>query len=128
MEYKINWDGNNPIIRFTGEVNFDIIHQIGSEILTDDRFEFATYQIDDFSDATFNNLDIKDLRAIFTVDSAASLINDSLKIAIVLENVSAELIENALETAGIYAELMKDSSWSVNIFQAYSEAEKWCKE
>ena len=121
MSYNLNWIKNDVVITFEDDVNFEDITQANQIIYGSPKFDNMRYQIVDFQKVNHVSISEDELDVIGTLERSATIWNNEVKIACVTTNNYIK------ELFSEYAKAMQSTNWQCEIFDNYSDAEKWCK-
>lgn len=122
MSFNIKWTNSNPIVTYSGVVNFEIISNSNNVIIGDARFDDMKYQIFDHSGVEKFMITQKELEMIGVLDKNSAVWNKKVKVALIFNDIKIE------ESIRKYLEIMAQTQWKVKVFDNYKEAEKWCNE
>ncbi len=121
MSFNLNWIEDDVVIIFEDDVDFEDITQANEIIYGSQKFDNMEYQILDFQNVTKVNISKDELEVIGTLEKSATVWNDEVRIACVTkEDYIREIFRE-------YAKTMKDTHWECELFDSFSDAEKWCK-
>ena len=120
MSYKLTWQDSNAIISFEGIVVFQDLYEAGNIMYGDRRYDNMKYQIADFSKTEKFEVTEQEIKIIAALDKSSSRWNNIIKLAIVSSDSC--LLKKIMP----YIESMKDTAWSIKIFENIFEAKKWC--
>jgi len=122
MTYLIEWKKKSVIVTFKDDTNRLEINKADGLLLGDSRFDNKEDTIYDFSKVNNFNVDDSEVKIIAELDKGMSHYNRKMKFGII--SVDKKITELASE----YKELMRNTSWSIKIFDNLNDALKWCQE
>ncbi len=122
MGFNIKWINSNPIVTYSGVVNYETIINSNNAIIGDARFDEMKYQIFDHSQVDKLVITQKELEMIGVLDKNSAVWNKKVKVALIFKDIKTE------ERIRKYLEIMAQTQWKVKVFDNYKEAEKWCNE
>ena len=119
MAYQLIWKGEKVEACFHGNVTNSELNAITSEFYGNKRFDNARYLLINFLDVTSFAASEFDLMAIGAMDSAASISNPKIKVAMVSDK------EEVLKLLSSHNKGAKNCAWPIEMFSSKEEAEKW---
>jgi len=122
MDYEIDWNGNNAIIKMYGVVGFDEINFVNGLLYGDKRFEEMNYQLFDLSQVEQCNLSARDFEMLGKLDKKSSIWNKFINVAVVFSD------DEMVKLMEFYISAMKETEWKIKVFQNFKDAIKWCKD
>ncbi len=122
MGFNTKWINSNPIVTYSGVVNYEIINNSNNVIIGDARFDDMKYQIFDRSQVDKLVITQKELEMIGVLDKNSAVWNKKVKVALIFNDLKIE------ESIRKYQEIMAQTQWKVKVFENFKEAEKWCNE
>ncbi len=119
MAYKITWEENGMLIKWTGLITASDNIMANGEFYGNSKYDTSRYQICDFSDAEFDEFTEKQLRIISDLELKASSWNSNLKVVHITKD--PELIKNIK----LYEKKLESSGWEFMICDSMEEARIW---
>ena len=105
MSYQTSWQGSDVQIIFEGTVVIDDIREADNLLYGDPRFDTMKYQLFDFFNVEKFDVSKKEVEVIAALDSASSVWNNNIKVAIVaIDPYIVELIT-------VYKNKMAGTKW-----------------
>jgi hypothetical protein len=119
MAYKITWEENGMLIKWTGLITASDNIMANGEFYGNNKFDTSRYQICDFSGVEFEDFTEKQIRIISELELKASNWNKNLKVVHITKD--AEIIKNIK----LYEKKLENSGWKFHICDTMEEARKW---
>jgi hypothetical protein len=120
MPYIIQWEPNGVYKKFTGFVSAEEFFSSTQKFQGDPRFEEARYSINDFTAIDGHSMSHKDIKVIAGFSAGATLINSSVKVAIVTTSQTIIEFVNEFKEIGL-------KTFPVQIFPTLAMARKWAE-
>ncbi len=118
MPYRIIWEAQGVIKKFSGLVDSEELLRAGTDTEADPRFDNYRYVINDFLDCTGFSLSSPVVDEIAAIDWAASRANARIRIAVVA--TAPEIIEATRQYAASPLNI-----YPTRIFPTMAEARAW---
>lgn len=122
MAYKIKWENKGIYIFFNGKVDFKEFIRANNDLYGRSDFDKAKYQLWDFSEITYANFDMKDVKLISAMDKSAMHWNDNMKVAVLTNN------QSIIDFANQYKLDLINTKWVCELFEDINIARKWISE
>jgi len=124
MPYKIDWNDNNTVITFNGEVSMGELRKVSDAHYGAESLDELDYLIADFADADLSQLKVDLALTIASLDSITRSYKPDFKIAfIVSDDYQKILCEGYIE----YSKQLK-TTWQYGIFNNSQDAHNWIEE
>jgi hypothetical protein len=120
MPYESIWEKSGLFTRWWGQASSAELHQMQEKAHAHPNFDLIRYSLHDFSECERFSYSQDDVAYSAAIDSAASLTNPQVKIAIVAAN------EEVVEAVREYLKA-KMSPYPLRFFNSVEEARAWIK-
>jgi len=120
MPCEYEWLEDGLYRKFTGKIDTQYILKSNYELYGDDRFQYLSYVLNDFSEIDTVLLDEEDVLDIANIDSMRSRINIGLKVALVIANHPTQVA-----LALTFTEFMEKSNYKCKVFLKPKDALSW---
>ena len=116
MNYKLEWEGSNPIVSIEGILNFERMNAADEAIYGDQRLDTMKYQLWDLRKITQVDLLKEEITIVGVLDRSASCWNNDVKVISVTDN------KKIIELTETYNEQLESTNWKAYIFSDMDEA------
>lgn len=121
MPARIEWIGNNCIIKYSGEIQYQDVIDINNQVIGDARFDDMKYAIVDYSDATSSAISDEERIIIIELIKSSMNWNKHLKAGIIATN------DYFREISERQKKMFVLTPWKIKIFSSVEEALPWAK-
>lgn len=119
MTYINHWEDRGLYRKFSDTISGKEVLESNFALQGDPRFDEIRYIINDFREITDFEVSYTDINVISAVDTAASLTNPNIKIAMIAS------LEPLLVWIKLYCDIMEDSPYICKIFDDMNAARQW---
>lgn len=121
MSYENIWERGGVYRKYTDFVTGKEILEAVQSVHGSEQFDTIRYVINDLLSVTAHDVSHHELKTIAAIAKASALTNPRIKIAVVATLASIH------ELALLYAELMRDTPFTYEIFNRLDDAREWAR-
>jgi hypothetical protein len=116
MAYKLLWKNKGVYIKYSGKVNFRDLVELQGRLIGDKRYDSILYEIADLTNVEESVINKKEVKAISTLDKAATCYHREKQHIIVSDK------EEFLPLIKFYFKTFEGTSWETHLFSTLNEA------
>jgi len=121
MAYQIEWRKKGVLVRCSGSMDIQDIHEANGKLHGSSQFDNHLFQIWDFLNANLESITLDEMEEPAATDQVASTYAPNVKVAIVVRDPhSVKLMCHYAEKSGDY-----ETDWKCQIFDTMAKASEW---
>ena len=124
MKYKVIWESDYALIKFSGKLTIFDIESASAEVNGVEQYKQYACIVWDFSECVMENINPDELKSIISISLGVFSNRPALKLGLIANS------PHAINLCSAYIEQLQNfnSSWNIKVFNQLDEADEWLHE